>query len=366
MGSERITNRQACILTILYVMTNSFSVMYGVSAGRDVWIAYILAAAASCLLWFLLSEVSDKYPGTDFFVLLRNVFGRPISWVITLLLALYAFSSIASSVADFGKFTQLTALSKTPQMIIPLFLLLLSAYVLRSGIEVLARCASLLTPFVVFVFIYFLLFGIGLVRGETLTPILANGILPVTRSALSVFVNHFGRNILLAALLHNIKKSKKGRGRGILAGVIIGSGAVCLIALSTVATLGQSVTSSEFYPVFTVLSIRNVGGFIQHMEILTSIATAFFIFFRTAIGLYFLSRATAHLFCQKNFRAELIPLALLSISMTQLLYRNTMYLRKSVESNMSIALIVPLQFAIPVIFCAIAYFKKTREQKKLK
>ncbi len=360
MVKESITNRQACILTILYVMTNCFSVLYGVSAGRDVWISYIIAAVASCILWFFVSKLSDKYPNEDFFTLLKNTLGRPIAFIITLLLALYSFLSIASSVADFGKFTQLTALSKTPQMIIPLLLLLLSAYVLRSGIEVLARCASLLTPFVAFVFIYFLFFGVGLVQSDTLTPILSNGLLPPTRSALSVFVNHFGRNILLVALLHNIKKNKKGRAHGILLGVIIGSLAVCLIALSTVATLGQSVTSSEFYPVFTVLSIRNVGGFIQHMEIVTSIASAFFIFFRTAIGLYFLSRAIAFLFNQANFRAQLIPLALLSISMTQLLYRNTMYLRKSLESNLTLALIIPLQLIIPTIFCAIAAFKKKR------
>lgn len=360
MGKESITNRQACILTILYVMTNCFSVLYGVSAGRDVWIAYVLAAVASCLLWYFISKVSDKYPNTDFFTLLKQSLGGPLSFIITLLLALYSFLSIASSVADFGKFTQLTALSKTPQMIIPLLLLILSAYVLRSGIEVLARCASLLTPFVLFVFIYFLFFGIGFVKSDTLTPILSNGITPVTRSAMSVFVNHFGRNILLVSLLHNIKKNKKGRARGILWGVIIGSAAVCMIALSTVATLGQSVTASEFYPVFTVLSIRNVGGFIQHMEIVTSIASAFFIFFRTAIGLYFLSRAIAFLFKQTNFRAQLIPLALLSISMTQLLYRNTMYLRKSLESNLTLSLIIPLQLIIPALFCIIAYFKKKR------
>jgi len=368
MAVMRISNKQACVLTALYIITNCFSALYGVDAGRDIWISYTLASLSACLLWFLISMATDKYPDKDFFSLLELSFGRLITWIITLLFSLYAFSSVATSISHFGKFTQLTSLSKTPQIIIPLLILMLAAYTLRSGIEVLARCASLIAPFAIFVFLYFFLFGVEFIELQNIKPLLSGGIKPVIRGALSAFINQFGHTILLTSLLHNIKSEKRGKRRGILFGVVIGSVAISLIVFSTIATLGQAETAAEFYPVFTVLSIRNLGGFIQHMEILTSIATAFFVFFRAALGLYFLSLAVAYLFRLKSSRAQLIPLALLITSTTQLLYWNTMSLRKSMESDLAIILVAPLQFVIPVLACLIIWFKKSQiryDKKKL-
>ena len=362
---ERISNRQACVLTVLYIMTNCFSVLYGVSAGRDLWISHIIAAAISCLLWWLISKACDSFPGCDFFTLLRRTLSRPVAWVITLLLTLFSITAIATSVAAFGKFTQLTALSNTPQIILPLLILLLAAYSLRSGIEVLARCASIIIPFIAFVFFYFLFFGAELVRPENLVPLLENGPLPILRASMSIFINQFGNTVLLLPLIGNISPEKSRRSRGILWGMIIGSASMCLIALSTVATLGQAQTAAEFYPIYTALSVHNIGGFIQHMEILTSLASTFFVLFRAALGLNFLALSVKHLFGGTSARTHLIPLSLIIVSITQFLYGNTMVLRKSMESNISVLIAAPLQFILPTVVFSIAWFKFRRVSDKL-
>lgn len=358
--SEIITNRQACVLATLYQLTNCFSAIYGVSAGRDVWVSYIIAAILSVLLWIIITAAAEKHPNRNIFSVLTQTIGKVPAWIIIMLTALYGFLSVATSVAEFGKFTQLTALSKTPQIIIPLLFLLLCCYALKEGAGVLARCASLLLPFTCFVFICFLFFGVEFIKAENITPIMSSGFLPVMRSALSIFINQFGRTILLTVLFNNIKANKNGRKRGPLLGVTIGSAVVCLLSFITVSTLGPAETASEFYPVFTVLSIRNIGGFIQHMEILTSIASAFFVLFRAALGLYFVATAISYLFKQPSSKTHLIPLALLIISLTQFLYRNAMNLRKSSEGDIAVIITFPLQFIIPVLVCSIDWIKKKR------
>lgn len=359
MLKECITQKQACSIAILYVMTNSFSTLYGVNAGRDVWISYALAQAASALVWILLHYACKRNPSLGFFKLCEKGFGRILGSVFIFLLAVYAFLSMATSVSEFGRFTQLTALSKTPLIIIPMLIILLAVYVLKSGIEVLARCASLAIPFAAFVVLYFFSFGSDSVKPETLSPLLENGFNPVIRQALNIFVNQFGRTLLLAVLIKNIKPGKSSsRCTGLILGVVIGSTAVTLIALSTVATLGQAQTASEFYPIFTVLSIRNVGGFIQHMEILTCIAGTVFLFFRAALGLYFTVCALSHLFKESDYKIFSLPVALLAVSATQLLHWNAMSLRRASEGDMAIVLITPLLMVLPVLLCAILHFKR--------
>ena len=354
MKFEAITNKQAGILAIIFVMTNSFSVLYGVNAGQDLWISYLLATVAAGLLWLLMSGMMNAYPEMNFFTLLDRLLGKFLGRTVSVVLLLFAFLSLTTSVINFGKFTQLTALSKTPQIILPALIILIAVWVLHSGIEVLARCGSLLIFFIAFVFLYFLLFGVEFVELENLTPVMEDGLFPVVHSSIMVFVHQFGQSVLLLALYHNIKRKDSHHPKGIAAGVLIGGAAVTLIALSTLATLGQAETASEFYPVFTVLSIRNVGGFIQHMEILTSLVMAFFVFFRIALGLYFICSALTHLFNLPDYRSSLLPMGLLILSATQLLFWNAMDLRATMESDLSLRIAFPLLFILPVILAIIA------------
>ena len=291
--------------------------------------------------------------------MLDTAFGKIIGHTVTALLSIYALLSCTTSMGLFGRFTQLTALSKTPQIVLPLLLLLLAVWSLKSGLEVLSRGASLLFYFAITTFVYFIIFGIPMLDIRNLFPILENGILPPVRSALTIFTNQFGDTLLLFSIYPSIRRSPNRRRTMILA-MITAALATSLIAFFTVLTLGEEQMMSEFFPVFTTLSIRNIGGYIQHMEILTSIAMTFFVFIRQTVSLYFAATAISHLFHTTAYQRILTPLALLIASGTQLLYWNMMSLRARIEGNLNLYILLPLQLVLPCIMCSSLLIKRKK------
>lgn len=348
MTKEIITNRQGFTLLVIFTMCNAYSLLFGADCGRDIWIAYLLAAALAVLLWALLTRSFERRPYGSLFEMLSAAFGNVGGRVVTALLCVYAALSCTTSLALFGRFTQLTALSKTPQLLLPLLLLLLAAWGLKSGLEVVARGASMLFYFVIITFLYFVIFGVPLLDVRNITPVLADGILRPARSALSIFTNQFGDTLLLFAVYPSIRRAPNRR-RTMICAMLCAGIFAAVIALITVLTIGGNQTGAEFFPVFTILSIRNIGGYIRHMEILTSIAMTFFVFIRATLCLYFIANACSHLFSARGYQRILTPIALLIASGTQLLYWDMMSLRARIESNWNLYILIPLQLILPVV-----------------
>ena len=356
---EVITNRQGFTLLITFTMCNAYSMLFGTASGRDVWISHIVAGLLALLVWYAVTAQFEKHGHTSFFDMLDCAFGKIFGHIICGALLVYSLLSATTSLGIFSRFTQLTSLSKTPQIILPLLLLLLAAWALKSGIEVLARGAGLFFYFALLTFVYFVIFGIPLLDARNITPVFENGVLPTFKSALTVFTNQFGDLILLLAIYPKIKNTKSRR-KVQLAGLACAVIATSIIALFTVMTIGPEQVQSEFFPVFTTLSIRNVAGFVQHTEILTSIAMTFFVFIRQTVTLYFAANALAHLFHLSAHERLVTPLALLIASGTQLLYFNMMSLRSRIEGNLNLYILLPLQFLLPCIMCLILRAKEKK------
>ncbi len=358
---ETISTKQGISLVITFILCNSYSLLFGADCGKDVWLAYIFASVLAALIWWLLSAVLDKHDFNSFFEMMDFAFGRVTGKVLSAILLLYALLSCTTSMALFGRFTQLTALTKTPQIVLPLAILVLAAWGLKSGLRILSQGNTLLFYFALFTFVCFIFFGLPQLDVKNITPILENGILPTAKSALTVFTNQFGDALLLFCIYPHIRKSAKRR-KAMLIALISATAMVSVIAAFTVLTLGGVQVANEFFPVFTILSIRNVGAYIQHMEILTSVAMTFFIFVRQTVSLYFAATAIAHIFKTRSFSAYLLPLALIISSGTQLLYWNMMSLRSRIEGNLNLYILLPLQLLLPCIMGVILTIKRKKEK----
>lgn len=359
MSKEIITNRQGFTLLVTFTMCNAYSLLFGASIGRDLWLAYLFAAILAILIWATITKVFERNPDLDFFSMMDYAFGKILGHIITFILLVYAFLSCTTSMSLFGRFAQLTALPKTPQIILPLLILLLAAWALKSGLEVLARGASLLFYFIITTFIYFVIFSLPLINLRNILPILQNGILPPLKSALTIFTNQFGDVLLLLAIYPNIRRAPARRKTMMWAMVASGL-AMFIISTMTVFTLGGKQTSSEFFPVFSIMAIRNIGGYIQHTEILTSIAMTFFVFIRQTLCLYFIAKGFQYLFHTTAYQRLLTPLALLTVSGTQLLYSNMVGMIARIEGDQNLYLILPLQLLLPLLVCVFILIKNRK------
>ena len=353
---ETISNKEGFTLVICFILCNCFSYLYG---GGD-WVSYIFASILAILIWWLLSSVMEKHGFKSFFEMLTFAFGKIPGKIIAFILMIYALLSSTTTITVFGKFTQMTSLPKTPQIILPLLILILAALSLRSGLRILSHGATLLFYFAILTLISFAVFSFPQLDVRNILPIADNGFLPILKNSLSVFTNQFGDIIILLCIYPHIKGNL--RKKHLLWAVISACAIVSLIALFTIMILGREQTATEFFPVFTTLSIRGIGAYIQHMEILTSIALTFFVFIRQVINLYFVTLAVSHIFKTKSYKPYLIPSAIIVSVLTLILYPSIISLTYRVESDLNLYILLPLQLVLPTVLGAILVFKSKKEK----
>ena len=124
-------------------------------------------------------------------------------------------------------------------------------------------------------------------------------------------------------ILHIVEHEKGGERKQFFLFAVLGAAAaLVIISLVTVATLGADTSRADFYPVYTAMSVRGVGGFIQHTEILACIAMTLSLFFKSAVCLLFCDDMLMGIFKVSRKRGVTLPLGLISAALTQVIYRD--------------------------------------------
>ncbi|MBQ6902472.1 MAG: GerAB/ArcD/ProY family transporter [Oscillospiraceae bacterium] len=359
MRSDKITNGAGAALLAFVLMTNGYSVMLGANAGRSTWISHLLATALFFVCAVFLVRVCDAYPQKSFFGALSAVLGRVPAKIIAAAVLIASVATCVVSLTVFSRFVQITALPRTPQIIIPLIIAVISALSLRVGMRALAGSARMLVWFFAGVFLIFVLFGIKWMDAELLLPQTDNPGELLSGTG-EVFLNRFGSLFAVMAIYTRMPEGKKRRFAFLTSA--IGSGlALTAISAVTVATLGVNAARSDFYPVFTVMSVRGIGGFIQHTEILACIAMTLCLFFKTAVCVMFSDDMLAGILDTTQDLGAAMPIALICAALTQIIYRDLSSLRGMVEWKTGATYVLGAYILIPVL---LVLFLKSRIGKQ--
>jgi len=355
MQKDKITNGSGAAIAALTVMTNGYSMMFGANAGRDAWISNLIAGGSAVVLAVCFTKVCDKYPQKNFFEICTILFGTVLGKISTAILALLSIMTCVVSLTAFSRFVQITALAQTPQIILPLLIVIIAALSMRSGMIAASGSARLLFWFSVAVFVAFTFFGVRDIDFSQLVPIGANAS-QILSGAGEIFLNRFGVVAALTAVYTRMRDEKTRR-KFFLGG--IGGAAVMLTVISaiTVATLGQTTAGADFYPVYTAMSVRGVGGFIRHTEILACIVMTLSLFFKCVVCLMFADDMQCGIFDVRRREGCVMPLALISAASTQIIYQDITSLRGMVEWKNGAWAVVVLYILIPVLLVLLSKIK---------
>lgn len=361
MRSDKITNGSGAALAALVIVTNGYSVLPASSAGRSVWISHIAASllAFICTYWFV--SVCEKNPEKSFYEVLEATKGKLLAKITALGLVILSLMTCVLSLTIFSRFVQITALPQTPQIIITLLVILIAALAVRGGLRATSGAARLLFWFCAAVFVIFAVFGIKWMKPSLLLP--SGGMTQrVLTGTGEVFLNRFGAIPALMAVYTRMPEGKERKGFFLLS-VVCAAAALTVISAVTAATLGAETMDADFYPVYTAMSVRGVGGFIQHTEIIACIAMTLSLFFKSAVCLLFSDDMLTGIFKVSRKEGVAVPLALISAALTQVIYRDLSSLRGMVEWKNGAIYVVALYILIPAELVLFSWARESNKRK---
>ena len=346
MNSKKISNAKGAFLVALITMTNSYAPLPANRVGRGVWVADLAALCLALLLSYFLTSACDRACDAPFYGVLQNATGRFGAIALGCVLIIITLLTAVVSLTVFSRFVQITALPQTPQIIIPGLLIIIAALMSSDELMASGGAAWLLFWFSACVFLLFVLSGAGKVEPRLFLPygrasemFIASG---------EVFLNRFGILPMLMAVYTRMSEQKT-RKKFFLTSLAGAGGALAVISAITVATLGEKLSETDFYPVYSAMSIHSVGGFIRHTEIFACITMTVSLFFKGAVGLMFSEDMINGIFGIERRRGVSLPLALIAAASTQLIYAGVPSLRGLLEWKSGAIVMLLINVTIPIL-----------------
>ncbi|MFD3156138.1 endospore germination permease [Haloimpatiens sp. FM7330] len=362
MNKEIISDNHAMYMIIIFCMGVSLIFSMAAGAKQDGWIAIILATTVSIPLAFMYCKILNIFPNKNIFDIFEIIFGKFIGKIFSVLyigLGIYIATLIIS---DFTDFIKIVGAFGTPK-IIPLILVgFLCIWMLKGGIEVMARWTKVVLFSIVFLAIITWIMLIPQMNINNLKPVLYNGFSPIIKETMALISFPFGELFLFTGFINCVKKTKNLYNI-FLKGIVI-AGSITLVAnIVNIMVLGTNINSKSYFPAYETVRRLEVAGVFGRIEIIVASTFVVTEFIEACFCMLTSCKGIQKLFNCKDYRFIVTPTVLLVINLSLILYNNLM---EAMEFDIKIWPYVGVFFEVvlPFIILIFALIKKKKDVVK--
>ncbi|MDI6602400.1 MAG: endospore germination permease [Thermoanaerobacteraceae bacterium] len=303
-NNDNITPSQTTIFVISIIIgTGILSLPGNVSrvAGPDGWITVLLGGIASFLMAIPVAALSNKMDKSSFIGYMRSMFGPIVGSVFGTIYVVY-FVFISSVILRiFADVLTTYIFVKTPEEFFIITMMLLTIYLILSGIEPTARTSEILVPISLFAIFFIHLIAIPNADFTELLPLLRTPLNKLLEGIYQTIFSFLGFEILLIVSPYITDRKHGFRIIGISLSVT--TAVYLYIVIIVVSSLGLAKTSISIWPSMSLMmSISGPGRMLERMGIL-AMSIWIITMFTTLCGFYLAGSLTlSDLLYSKNYR----------------------------------------------------------------
>lgn len=364
MEKIKISSRQFTLLVLMYTMGSSVLLIpstLATYAKSNAWISSLIGLFIGLLFILLYVKISTVYPDKTFVEMNKLVFGRWIGNLLSILFLFAVFIMTAGNLREIGDFFTTQVMVETPIHAIHLLTLVAAIYVIRRGLEVMARTCEIFFPWTGATLIILILFLIPEMKFENLDPNFAKGIGPILGPVFLYLNVPFNELVVFLMILPYVNNASKAR-KGYFIGVIIGGLSVTIITVMCLGVLGADFTGRNLYPTYVLGKMISIGDFFERIEVLVAISWVFCIFFKLIVNILVLVFGIKQILGLNDFKPLTFPLGFLLMVYSMVNYPNIVSFKESILSWLPFAM--TFFFLLPFILFIVAFIKTKMNQKE--
>lgn len=356
MNKEVFSSKQGIFLIIIFILDGAIMLPIALDAKKDLWLSILLSIIISIPFIYIYSKILSCFPGKDLFDILEFCFGKYIGKLFSLLYIWFAFHLASIILRDFGEYFLTVALPETPLLVTLIPPVVLSIWMLKSGLEVFGRVSSLvgvLLILAIFLISTLLLKNIDL---NNIKPVLGYGIKPVLKGAYNTFAFPFGETVIFTMVLSNLN-NEKSYFKVYLIGVLIGGLALFYAKFFDITVLGINIFSSKFFPGYETFTRIDVGNIFKRLDIIGGLIFTVATFIKLTVCILAVNKGVQKVFDLKDYKFIVTPVCLILLNLSLILYDGLIEL---VEWSSKIwpYYSIPFQIIIPIVVVIILQIKK--------
>jgi spore germination protein KB len=338
------------ISTIIYFIMRASYIGIAINsylhfAKTDSYLCILIGNIIGILPLLLTIKISEINKEKNINEIIRNIFGKKIGNIISLILATFIFYFATILFYDLINFIASEYLYKTPSLLIGIMMILPVIYILTKGLKTIFRTSIMLFIISMILFIISIVGTMPNFSTSNLFPFLEFGITGPIKGSIC----YVAYSILPIFTLTIIPRKQVGikKGHVFLTSLFVG-GIIFLSMLTVIGVLGTPLALIYQYPDYQLLRRIQVGGFIQRTESVLAIQWFLCLFMSISFYLYYAIDTFKYIFKKKDMKLAnyLLPILLLIVS-RNLFSNNTQFVTFQTK-ELPILLLVFL-LAIPIL-----------------
>ena len=355
LENGKISNFQTILLLVNLITATAVMFVPSIAtsiAGRDSWLTPLIAVLPGIYQALIIGSLGKRFPGQTLIQYLQTVFYTWPGRVLGLFYLFFFLHTNAIIIREFGELITTTIMPRTPLVIFNVVILLLCAYAIRGGLEVLARVIEISIPFIIIVVLVLVALTANNANFNNLLPILEKGISPVVKASL-VPIAWQGEIILLAMFLPYLAKPEQGKYCAIIAQLLIGF-LVSANIIAILAVLGPNHVAKLVFSTYSLIRDYSIGRSDPFVIILWVTS----LFGKIALFYYVTAIGTAQLFNLKDYRILVFPLGVLLATLSIFVVENIINIVEYMSKSFPPFAYV-FEYIIPTIILVVAKTTKT-------
>lgn len=279
-------------------------------AHNDFWFSPIIASVVGFMTVYIAVQLQKAYPEQTVTEYSTKIIGRIPGKVFGLLLLFFYTESTGDITRMYSMFISNSFLPQTPEIVIIATMVLVCAFCVYGGLEVIGRVGQIIFPLFVLPIVMLAIFLTPDFKPYNILPMFEKGVLPSLKGAITP-AGWFAEFFMMTFLLPYLADQKKGMKNGMLSviGVMITLVVVNLIVLFILGTM----TANKVYPLMNVARYANIAGFFENLETFVMGVWIAGVFLKTTVFFYVATLSTAQWLNLSDYRPIIWPLAILIV-----------------------------------------------------
>lgn len=319
----KISPRQTGELVFIGILATAILFVPAITAamaGHDAWIACLVGSLLGLPTLILVLWLGRKHPGQTIFQYSEKVLGKWLGKLVGLAYVWIFLHLTSVVVREFGDFMTTSFMPDTPLSVFNFSLLLLGAWAVIAGLEVIARMNEFIILLVVSFLLLIIILSIDNWELNNLLPFFSRGPLPILAAAI-VPASWHGEVVFLAVILPFMTRPNRAFIAGSM-GIFASAALLTTGVVGTLAVFGPELTASLRFPLHVFVRTINVGGFLTRFEVVVMVTWVAGVFIKTAIFYYCAALGLAQVLGLSEYRAVVMPLGIIMATLSISLFRD--------------------------------------------
>lgn len=312
-----INTRQ--MVWLLFVIITAFAVLQvpGLlifQAGRDAWLSVVGAWSIDVMLALLYAYMGIRFPGENPVQYSVTILGKTFGRIVGVLFLLFFLAVACSILRGLGLYVRNAFLPKTPIEVVLIGAFIVIVYIVRKGIEVIARICEMLGPIYLLSLIALLSLALPLVNLGQLKPQFDQGVLPFL-SGMPLILAHIAVCISMGWYIAICNRPENGF-LAKFSAVGLGASMLCLIVVLSIGSFGLEQAGNMVNPGLQLARTIHIGHYFERTELIWTVIAAGAGIMTAVNTLWIVSLGTAQLAGLSTYKSLVYPVALIALTLS--------------------------------------------------